>query len=384
MKNSFDKTSLNLVNFLMDHPNMDEVKRVFGEDVDILSMFLTEEIGVRYIEPGCSSILYVTKGRIVLCDLDFSCDDVYDQIEMNTFLLGAGEPYHTKPENGVMLFACKGECELFVFNFKDPADLESPKNVEVSREIEIRFRQAATNLDDYYFGYDERYAKVYEAGAELWESDKPNESLLSMINKHRYLLEGRIIDLGCGEGRDSIYLAQQGCHVTGVDVSRAALNKARERARKLNLTNLVFVETDVIYLRSMTSNFYDVALNMGCLHMLTDERHRSKHIQRVYDMLKPGGYFLVDHCQENWGKGFYSIPDYKKVANDLVPGKSIARRIRIDGGEDEIDLEVLPYSERRKDELINEISTCGFQVVDMNVSDTEAFGNSVILLFRKP
>src|SRR5712691_7839824 len=42
----------------------------------------------------------------------------------------------------------------------------------------------------------------------------------------------RVLDLGCGEGRDSVFFATVGCHVTGVDVSRAGLRKAERLARE--------------------------------------------------------------------------------------------------------------------------------------------------------
>ncbi|POB11815.1 SAM-dependent methyltransferase [Sulfobacillus sp. hq2] len=246
------------------------------------------------------------------------------------------------------------------------------------------FQEAADSLDDYYFGYDQRYRRVYDAGAQLWESDQPNASLVNMLQKHFELAKGRIVDLGCGEGRDSLYLAQQGLEVTGVDISSVALGRARELAHQLRLQTVRFIESDVIYLRPIADSSYDVALNMGCLHMLTDTKQRSRHIQRVFEILKPGGYFLVDHCKSDWGKGFYSIPDYDAVAKDLIPGQVIPRRVRVDGQEVDIPLEVLPHLDQAPEVLIDEICSHGFDMVDTESSNTEAFGNSAVVLFRKP
>ncbi|MFB6578995.1 class I SAM-dependent methyltransferase [Streptomyces sp. NPDC056402] len=236
----------------------------------------------------------------------------------------------------------------------------------------------------HYFGYEDRYRTVYENGAQLWESEEPNASLLQMIDERPDVFSGQIIDLGCGEGRDSLYLLSQGHDVVSVDVSHSALARARERAAAANLNASGFVERDVIHLRGFDDNGFDLAMNMGCLHMLVEEEQRGRHISRVYDILRPGGHFIVDHCASEWGKGFFSIPDYTEIAGDLVPGNVISRRIRVADSEKEIGLEVLPFSERSGGALAEEITRHGFSLVSSTHTNTEAFGSSTMLLFRKP
>lgn len=375
MQTTSTKTPQELISFLIDHPGTTQVKDNLDPGVELISWSLPASSDVQYVTVGHESVVYVVKGRIAVGEV--GSEDSAAQTK--PFLLGAREPYHKKSDITLMLYACKGDCEVLVFNFPG----SEVTNAEIDLDRVHQFKQDASHLDDYYFGYDERYSKVYEAGATLWESDQPNQSLLSVIEKHHTIFTGKIVDLGCGEGRDTLYLASQGYEVTGVDVSKSALDKARERAKQHEL-QVKFVETDVIFLRTMTDNTFDLAMNMGCLHMLTDQVQRNNHIQRVFEILKPGGHFLVDHCQDHWGKGFFSIPDYDAIADDLVPGKSIPRRIRLEQGETEIDLEVLPFSERNKNELIDEICAHGFEVVDVDTSNTEAFGNSAVLLFKKP
>jgi SAM-dependent methyltransferase len=245
-------------------------------------------------------------------------------------------------------------------------------------------RSIVGTIDDYYYGYEDRYRTVYENGAQLWESAEPNASLRQLIQERPDVFSGKIIDLGCGEGRDSLYLLSQGHDVVSVDVSHSALARARERAAAANLDASGFMERDIIYLRGFDEGSFDLAMNMGCLHMLTDEEQRARHISRVFDILRPGGHFVVDHCASEWGKGFFSIPDYTEISADLVPGRVISRRIRVEDGEKNIGLEVLPYSERSGDALTEEISRHGFSLVSSTHTDTEAFGASTMLLFQKP
>ena len=172
-------------------------------------------------------------------------------------------------------------------------------------------------LPDYYYGYDERYAAVYAAGAETWEPPEPNDVLRRVLDA----LEIRactVIDLGCGEGRDAIYLAGRGFTVTAVDVSRAALDKGRERAR-FDGVDVEFLERDVIYLDNLPRGTFDLALNMGCLHMIPDPHLRAAHLRGVHDLLRPGGRFVLAHCRQRWLEGFFSVPDYEAVG-PVVPG----------------------------------------------------------------
>lgn len=67
--------------------------------------------------------------------------------------------------------------------------------------------------------WDARYQ-----GPDLVWSSTPN---MWVEQETRGLIPGRVLDLACGEGRSSIWLAQQGWQVTGADFSAAGLDKAR-------------------------------------------------------------------------------------------------------------------------------------------------------------
>jgi ubiquinone/menaquinone biosynthesis C-methylase UbiE len=197
-----------------------------------------------------------------------------------------------------------------------------------------------------------------------------------------FFSDKKVIDLGCGEGRDSLYLSSLGIDIVGVDISHSALNKARELARMDNI-KAKFVETNVLYLNDIPDNYFDTAINMGCLHMIVNEEERISHLKNVYRILKPGGIFIIDHCQENWGKGFFSLPGELYNKDKLVVGNVIERRIRTAHGEMNIPLEVIPYSEMKADALTDEVCSTGFESKFVILSDTEAFGNSALIVFQK-
>ncbi len=74
----------------------------------------------------------------------------------------------------------------------------------------------------------EDWNRRYQGGELLW-TDRPNRFLVAEAGG---LEPGRALDLACGEGRNAVWLAEQGWRVTGVDFSRAAIEKAGRLAEQ--------------------------------------------------------------------------------------------------------------------------------------------------------
>ena len=97
------------------------------------------------------------------------------------------------------------------------------------------------------------YDRMYRRGAP-WESG-PRPVLVELCESGRiaagHLGGRRAIDLGCGSGADSIYLAQQGFAVIGVDFSQVAIDKAEAAAIDVGVEHDVeFVVADLLALPS--------------------------------------------------------------------------------------------------------------------------------------
>jgi SAM-dependent methyltransferase len=74
--------------------------------------------------------------------------------------------------------------------------------------------------------WDERYG-----GAQVLWSGRPNHFLVTEIGR---ATPGRALDVGCGEGADTIWLAERGWTVTGTDISTVALDRARRLTGRLS------------------------------------------------------------------------------------------------------------------------------------------------------
>ena len=123
---------------------------------------------------------------------------------------------------------------------------------------------------------------------------------------------GRAIDLGCGTGTHSIYLAGKGCRVVGVDTSPTALQKARLKAARAGLKP-EFILHDATRLDFLPGPF-DIALDVGCLHGL-GAADRRRYAHELTRLMRPGGTFLIWGGDRAAGFGLAS----GEVQNLFVP-----------------------------------------------------------------
>lgn len=94
-----------------------------------------------------------------------------------------------------------------------------------------------------------------------------------------------MVDLGCGEGRDSIYFARQGYRVLGVDISSVGVRKAERRATRLGV-NVRFQVGDLRTYR--LRHPVDVVFCSGALNNLPGRIRRSR-FEQFKDGTAPGG-----------------------------------------------------------------------------------------------
>lgn len=83
------------------------------------------------------------------------------------------------------------------------------------------------SLNTYYKAYEERYSEVHRNGI-LWEDINPTGEVLDTILKYNISKNNKILELGCGEGRDAIYLLNKGYNLLAVDYSKSAILKCNQ------------------------------------------------------------------------------------------------------------------------------------------------------------
>jgi SAM-dependent methyltransferase len=104
------------------------------------------------------------------------------------------------------------------------------------------------------------------------------------------LTPGRALDVGCGEGGDALWLAAQGWEVTGIDVSRVALDRAATRAGEVGLADRTSWEQRDVLTWSPDEAAYDLVA-VAFVHLAGDDRQRV--YARIASAVAPGGTLVV-------------------------------------------------------------------------------------------
>lgn len=117
--------------------------------------------------------------------------------------------------------------------------------------------------------------------------DAPDENLVELVENRR-ILPGKVLDIGCGPGRNTLYLQSCGFSATGVDFSPTAIAWAKERNADRGL--YAHFVNDSIFQIDLQSEAYDVIYDAGLLHHIPPHR-RADYLTLVSGCLKPGGLF---------------------------------------------------------------------------------------------
>jgi len=128
--------------------------------------------------------------------------------------------------------------------------------------------------------WDERYADQ----EQLW-SGRPTGTLLVEVGA---LTPGTALDVGCGEGGDAVWLAQQGWQVTGLDVSRVALTRAAGAARSQGL-DVEWVCSSLTDLHPPTGGYDLVTVHYPALFRTPGD----EAVHALLAAVAPGGTLLV-------------------------------------------------------------------------------------------
>lgn len=111
--------------------------------------------------------------------------------------------------------------------------------------------------------YDERYQS-----AGFYWGIEPNRLCYDIMRLRPPVKPYKVLDIGCGEGKDAVFLARNGYRVSAIDISEIGLEKGRMLAEQCN-THVDFFKADIADYR--LTEKYDIILSSGVFHFLKPE-----------------------------------------------------------------------------------------------------------------
>ncbi len=177
----------------------------------------------------------------------------------------------------------------------------------------------------------------------------PSTAAVHAADVFRALDARRVVELGAGHGRDTLYLAQNGLHVTATDFSAVGLAQLREQAEARLLTDKIdTLEHDARCSLPLPDASADgvFAHMLLCMALSTTELHAL--VEEVRRALRPGGAFIytvrhtgdahyragTDHGDDIWEHGGFAVHFFsRRLVEDLAEGWNLAEVHDFEEGE---------------------------------------------------
>lgn len=139
------------------------------------------------------------------------------------------------------------------------------------------------------------YLQSYQHGNLPWDTGVVPPELIATVEGPQAMPLGRALDLGCGTGTNSLYLARQGWRVTGIDFVAEAIEHACEKQRHAGSLpgSVRFLVGDVTCLDKLKlASGYTLLFDLGCLHNI-DIPARISYAESVTRLSAPHALFLL-------------------------------------------------------------------------------------------
>ena len=132
-------------------------------------------------------------------------------------------------------------------------------------------------------------------------AQEPSLFAIFVYEKYMKKNEGKVLELGCGNGRDSLYFLKQGLEVTGIDASKVAIDELN--IQNSSNTAAKFLCKDFVNIND--EEIYDYCYSRFSMHAINEEQE-DRVIKKIASKLKVGGFFFIEVRSVNdeiYGKG---------------------------------------------------------------------------------
>lgn len=206
----------------------------------------------------------------------------------------------------------------------------------------------------YYEAYDDRYVQVHKENLQ-WFSYLPSPIVSSIIHKYQISETDRILELGCGEGRDAKPLLDRGFDLLATDISPAAIRFCREKFPEYE-KHFAVMNCITDRMEERFSFIYAVAV----IHMLLLDEDRDGFYQFLRHQLTDNGIALI--C--SMGDG------HTERSSDISTAFELQERIHEPSGKKML-LAGTSYRGVSMDTFKNEIRRNGLKILESGLTEVE-------------
>lgn len=142
---------------------------------------------------------------------------------------------------------------------------------------------------------EKEWEREYKRSKFLTKENKPQADavrFVSFLRRQKFDAEKpKVLDLGCGTGRNSYYFAEHGAKVSGMEISRTAIDLAKQNAEKAGF-NIDYKKLSIGETFPYENSEFDIALDVTSSNSLS-ESEREIFLIETHRVLKNGGYFFT-------------------------------------------------------------------------------------------
>ena len=144
------------------------------------------------------------------------------------------------------------------------------------------------------------YEKWYEGDEYYWGLE-PGDFLFELINLCPPAENKKVLDIGCGEGKDAVFMAEKGYDVTAFDLTENGIRKTIALAHKRGVKVNAYVDDINTF---ETDDRFDIVFSTGTVQYIFDE-NKEAFFEKLQKITKPNGIVFINVFVE---KSFLELP----------------------------------------------------------------------------
>lgn len=215
----------------------------------------------------------------------------------------------------------------------------------------------------YYEAYEDRYKTAHAKGVS-WSSDKNSPIVLDTIKKYKLNQCSTMLEIGCGEGRDSKAVLDKGYNLVATDISKEAVAYCKKNMPSYKNH---FQVLDCI--NDYHEEKYDFIYSVAVIHMLVLNEDRSAFYKFIYEHLTDDGIALIctmgdgrEEMQSDISNAF-TLQEREHESGKMVVAGTSCRMVSFETFEKEIKANHLKITEKGITSALPDFNNLMFAVV---------------------